>query len=529
MVGKYTVTEQIGKGATSVVYEGTNNKTREKVAIKVIDSRNTRNLHLAANEIRVLQRLDHPNIIKILETVETETQTLIVLEKCKFSLSSVAKSGALPYKTVLRIFRDILVGMRYLHTNGVIHRDIKLGNVMISESNDLKIIDFGLSKDTLFSTPKTFCGTPDFISPEMMGRMPYTKKTDIYSAGMLVYFLIFRCDYSKSRMESGKRSEQYGALVSLLEKMLEKDPSKRISAEEALTNPIFSSFFPQLIPIEGIKSFQITTKLGRIEYSDEKVAMTAKNVSFAIRSGMGGVYQMDKRTAQEVYIPFSATDTKTLKLVGFCYSILGLVKKRTPVVIILTDKGKFFKMLKDTVYVYIVDEFYILWQNGEMSAKNLKSKERVQATGVSKEEMESLIYESIRALRDESTQKRPITIDKRTFKKGSLQHSTYPSMGLSLESATLASLAPGSLLKEKSEYCPIFIRQGVILRLEPYLYFLFLFSGGCFILNLHTEVLVSFSDGLPKQVHQISSSTDREMLQNILLFGAVLSRSSRRV
>ncbi|KAI5137356.1 hypothetical protein NEAUS06_2187 [Nematocida ausubeli] len=524
MAGKYTITEQIGRGATSVVYEGINRKTQEKVAIKVIDSQNTRNLHLAANEIRVLQRVSHPNIIKIVETVETETQTLIVLEKCKFSLSSVAKTGNLPYKTILRIFRDILVGMRYLHGIGIIHRDIKLGNVMISDTNDLRIIDFGLSKDTLFSAPKTFCGTPDFISPEMMDRMPYTKKTDIYSAGMLIYFLIFRCDYNKAKLETGKKSEQYGGIVRVLERMLEKDPNRRISAEEALSMPIFTSFFPKLVSMEGIKSFQIATKLGKIEYTGEKVTMSegAANI-FSMRAEMGGIYQIDKKTGQETYTPFSSIDTKTLKLVGFCYSILSLVKKRTPVVIILTDKGKFFKMLTDAVYVYIIDDFYILWQKGEISAKCLKSKKRVAAADAELEEMKVLIYESSQALQEAASSERPILIDRRVVQRGSLHHSAYQSMGISVDSATLANLSPKVIMRTAHEYAPIFTKHGSVIRLEPYIYYLCIGYREVLILNVQTEEITEFQIGAPKQVHQITAATSRSILQKVLLFEEVLN------
>lgn len=524
MASKYRVTEQIGKGATSVVYEGVCRKTQEKVAIKVVDSRNRRNLHLAANEIRVLQRLSHPNVIRIIETVETETQTLIVMEKCKFSLSSVAKSGPLPYKTVLRIFRDVLVGLRYLHTNGVIHRDIKLGNVMISEKNDLKIIDFGLSKDTAFSAPKTFCGTPDFISPEMMKRQPYTKKTDIFSAGMLVYFLVFRSDYSRAQVEAGKKSEEYGGLVSLLERMLEKDPGRRISAEEALQSEIFRRFNPGVMAVEGMKAFTIATKLGEIKYLKEEVWMKGKGGCFIIRSGMGGVYEKNEKTGEEVYVPFCGVDTRKLKLVGFCYSILSLVKKRTPVVIIITDEGKFFKMLKESVYVYITESEYTVWQNGETKTKPTTQTGEPRALspsaeGIKKEKMRPLISEANLALEKHGLSGVPITIDRRREKKGCVGRSTYQSMGVSVESGTLANL-DGCV--GRREHTPVFIREGVIVRLEPYVYGLMEYGGRFTILDAEMQVLIEYAEGKEKQVHGIDMGTERRVLEKVGLFECML-------
>lgn len=529
MVGKYAITEQIGRGATCVVYEGYNRSTKERVAIKVIASESKRHLHLAANEVRVLQRLEHPNIIKIIETVETPRQTLIVLEKCKFSLSSIAKSGSVSYRTILRLFRDILVGLRYLHSKGVIHRDIKLGNVMISENNILKIIDFGLCKDTMFSAPKTFCGTPDFISPEVIERKPYTKKTDIYSAGILVYFLVFRCSYSAEKISAAKKTEKYGDLASLLEKMLEKNPEKRVSAEEALSNRIFASFLPKIIDTSGIKSFKMSTKLGNVEYNQEMIKMSGENGVFTISAGMNGIYQREKKTGEEVYIPFVVVDSKTLRLVEFCYSLLGLVKKRTPVVIILTDKGKFFKMMKDGIYVYITDSQYILWQNGEITLRRDEKDKKdekesfYEHSEIDREEMQILIYESINALNTNKHLSLPVTIDKRTTKKGTLRHSMYQSLGMpSAESASLANLSPNGYTPKRCIYTPLFVPTGCFLRLEPYVFALFCGNNELLVLSAREHTLTRYSTKEEKEIYKISENTPHYILHKVVLFEAAL-------
>ncbi|KAI5189049.1 hypothetical protein NECID01_0404 [Nematocida sp. AWRm77] len=522
---KYTIGEQIGKGATCTVYEGQNRSTGECVAIKAISSGTQRNLHLAINEIRVLERLAHPNIVGLLETIETDTQTLLVLEKCKFSLSSVVKSGALAHKVVVRIFRDLLVGLRYMHANGIIHRDIKLGNVMISENNELKIIDFGLSKDTMHSTPKTFCGTPDFISPEILDRKPYTKKTDMYSAGMLVYFLVFRSEYSREKIVNAKNSSQYRDLVCLLEKLLETNPDKRLSAEEALSDRLFHAFLPQGLSVEGVKEFQMQTKLGRIEYARGVIKLAQAQSSFIIRAHMNGIYQENIKTHQDMYTPFSAVDSKTLKLVGFCYSVLGLVRKRTPVVIIITDKGKFFKMMKEGVYVYITEDRYALWQKGGVSTKSLKTKESIQTTEEEKQEMQRLIYESISTLGSHEDVPKPITVDRRLCKTGHLKQSLYQSVGIpTVEAVTLANLAHKPACASL-EPVPVFTSSGCILRVEPYVFAMHLLCGECLILNAKHRTLSRFLPNKEKEMYTISDTTDHFILQKILLFESVLGHT----
>ncbi|KAI5179785.1 hypothetical protein NEOKW01_0248 [Nematocida sp. AWRm80] len=535
MLGKYTVTEKIGRGATCIVYEGYNTRTKERVAIKVIDSRNKRYLQLAVNEIRILQGLSHPNIIRLIETIETETQTLLVLEKCRASLSSIARAGSLPYKAILRIFRDILVGLQYLHSNGIIHRDIKLGNVMISDTNELKILDFGLSKNTFHSAPKTFCGTPEFISPEILGRQPYTKKTDIYSAGMLVYFLLFRSDYSEDRLQKAKYSEKYRDMILLLEKMLKKDPQERISASEALQDRLFTQFTPVITSVEGMKPFNIKTKLGELTYRKEILQMCSERTTFYIRSGMSGIYQKNIKTFNESYIPFSSVDTKTLKLVSFCYSVLLLIKRRTPVVIIVTDRGRFFKMLKDRVYVYITHSYYILWQDEDISVKSLSTQRTVNVP-VDKQELHSLIYQSIDIYTKQGHLPKPIVLDKRTVPRGTLKQSAYSPIDLSVpESTTLFNLpiSPGTVLNTPSAFTqtqdtkntpmPLFISNGCIIRVAPYIYTLFLSYSEVYTLNTLLQTLTRYSRTHEPIIDQITSSTKTAVLKNILLFEPVLN------
>lgn len=409
-VGKYTLEKQAGRGATSVVYAGRSRRTGEEVAIKCIPSFPARNISLALNEITALQKISHPNVIRLVETVETNDRTYLVLEKCKFSLSSVAKAGPLPTKVVVRLARDLLVGLHHIHSLGIIHRDIKLGNVMISRANEVKIIDFGLSTDTSCRSPKTLCGTPEFISPEIINRRPYTKKTDIYSAGILVYFLAFRRDFAPSflsALRAGAGDKDAQDLADLIAHMIEKDPDKRISAADALAHRVFRRFAPGVVGFENLADFSISTKLGKVDLRGHQLAFGGES-SFVIKTGMNGVYQGDHLQ----YTPFALLDSKSLKMVSFCYSVVSLIKKKTPVVIIFTDRGKFFKMLEDGVYVYVDGQYTVEWKEGVFTAK--RNKAHAPEYVVDEGEFKRWIYESIKYLNHSDARQLPVTVDRRT-------------------------------------------------------------------------------------------------------------------
>lgn len=417
---KYRLDRQIGKGATSAVFSATNTETGEEVCIKRIPSWPPRNLSLALNEINVLQKISHPNVIRMIETVETRDKTYLVMERCKFSLSSIAKSGEVPEKVVVRIARDVLVGLNHLHSLGIIHRDIKLGNVMISKNNEVKIIDFGLSVDTNYKNPRTLCGTPEFISPEIMNRGPYTKKTDIYSAGVLIYFLLFRRDFSLSYLRERRDKRDF---VDLIEKMTERDPDRRIGALDALSHRLFRSFFPNVVDFDKLTDFSVNTKLGRIDLKNKTIFFRSRGTSFFIKMGMNGVYvqppsspkNASSRTFGEgVYSPFVSLDSRSLKMVSFCFSFISLMNKKTPLVVIFTDNGKFFKMIEDGVYFYVSQDCVVEWKKGVFALKKNKTPLPTEALAdiIQESTFKTLIFESM-SLLNNNAGSLPIVVDKR--------------------------------------------------------------------------------------------------------------------
>lgn len=173
----YRITRLIGKGGTSVVYEAKHKGT--PIAIKRILRQYQ---GTAENEVFFLQTLSHPYIINLRDVVYREKDTLLLFDL--HQPGSLLFNETLTEKAVLKIVRMVLQAIEYMHRQNIMHRDIKLENVLLTKT-DIKICDFGLaaSKGDHF----TYCGTKSYMAPEIGGR--YDERVDVYGVGCLMYRL----------------------------------------------------------------------------------------------------------------------------------------------------------------------------------------------------------------------------------------------------------------------------------------------------------------------------------------------------
>lgn len=254
---KYVEESKIGKGAFSTVFKGYDKEKKFPVAIKRIirweeDS-------VIEREISILKKLRHPNIVNLIDFEKSEEYYCIVLEYCEHGdlqqfIQKKTTDGKLPEWQAQRLFQQIFKGMGAVYAQNIVHRDLKLENVLIDENYVPKIADFGWSRlyEKKNSVLSTYCGTPISAAPEILRREEsYDEKCDIWSLGVMLYkVLLGRFPYTIPKQASPMDllreideknpfagvQELSEPVLDLLKAMLTVDPRKRISFNQIMTH-----------------------------------------------------------------------------------------------------------------------------------------------------------------------------------------------------------------------------------------------------------------------------------------------------
>lgn len=195
LAGKFKVTEVIGKGGFGTVLKGTSLDSGEFVAVKQIDKFMIDAIQLPGimKEAEILKRLNHPNIVKIYSFIETPNTLYFVLEYVEHgSLAGLLKKyGVFPEHLIASYTEQILQGLRYLHGESIIHRDIKGDNILITKDGKVKLADFGTAKlEDAEKKTQTVVGTPYWMAPEVIEMSACGPTSDIWSLGCTVIELL---------------------------------------------------------------------------------------------------------------------------------------------------------------------------------------------------------------------------------------------------------------------------------------------------------------------------------------------------
>ena len=266
----YELKEVIGKGKFGVVNLGIHKKTQQQVAVKIINKdsiKTTEDKELVRIEIGILKLCHHPNVVRLLDHLENEDYIFIVMEYIEGgTLGQYFKKRNFNFseRQASSIMTQIANGVKYLHTYGIVHRDLKPDNIMITQQNEfgvIKIMDFGLSK--IVSTQERMVdgyGTLSYVAPEVLLRTPYNKEVDIWSLGVILFYMLsgrlpFRgrreqevaekIVYDELEFDEDDWETRSQKVQDLITCCLEKKKENRITIDEFINHPWFKKNMKQ--------------------------------------------------------------------------------------------------------------------------------------------------------------------------------------------------------------------------------------------------------------------------------------------
>ncbi|KAK5929938.1 hypothetical protein CgunFtcFv8_011126 [Champsocephalus gunnari] len=195
-IGNYRLLKTIGKGNFAKVKLARHILTGREVAIKIIDKTqlNPTSLQKLFREVRIMKTLNHPNIVKLFEVIETEKTLYLIMEYASGGevFDYLVAHGRMKEKEARAKFRQIVSAVHYCHRKNIVHRDLKAENLLLDADSNIKIADFGFSNEfTAGSKLDTFCGSPPYAAPELFQGKKYDgPEVDIWSLGVILYTLV---------------------------------------------------------------------------------------------------------------------------------------------------------------------------------------------------------------------------------------------------------------------------------------------------------------------------------------------------
>ena len=348
-VDDLTLTKSLGKGAFGEVFLTQKKGSKEFYATKRLDrafSEKPENIKLLSNEITLLKKINHPNIVRLIDLKKTKSHCYIVMEYCNGGdLSGCLKKYKEAYRRpfseeiVQYIMRQVVNGIYFLHSNKIVHRDLKLDNILVTfpSENDkkslkmmkaiAKIIDFGFAtrlKASKSNLTYTILGTPANMAPQILENMQqrtpnhqgYDEKVDIWSLGTLCYEMLVGhmafCGHSMQELSQKVKQGTYSLptnlskeVISFIDSMLQTDPNKRSSAKDLLKHDFLVKNVKQFQPID-VRKIQGMVSGGVINVNSNSNSGKTGNLTqtvWDIFNGPGIITQQPVRPAQQVGIP----------------------------------------------------------------------------------------------------------------------------------------------------------------------------------------------------------------------------------
>ncbi|CAK69855.1 unnamed protein product (macronuclear) [Paramecium tetraurelia] len=256
----FTILQKLGTGAFSKVYKVLYQD--QIYALKVVDKQLATGNNIVEKlnqEAYILNTLEHPNIVQYYKTIESKRKLYFLIEYIEGKSLQEYIDKSLNESQIRQILQQIIYAVAYIHKKGIIHRDLKPDNILVDKEWNVKIIDFGLSFQTINSTTHETCGTLIYMAPEALMKKEYFKSVDIWSLGIIQYMMFAIChpfwtdDTRETFLRKMKTPQQVcypqnmsKAAISFFEKTAAWEPEARLTAEQALIHPWISGVNSQM-------------------------------------------------------------------------------------------------------------------------------------------------------------------------------------------------------------------------------------------------------------------------------------------
>jgi len=273
----YVLGRELGTGAFSVVREGTNKKTGQKVAIKIMDKASGDDLVYLRREIANMKKINHPNVVKLYDVFEDATKFYLIIELVQGVelFKKIVDKGQYSEREAAHITRQFVRAIEHIHQHGIVHRDMKPENLLSvgdGKNEVVKVADFGLSKLLGAEKTKTMIGSPGYIAPEVLEGKEYGAEVDMWAVGVILYILLvgYPPFYSENQVVLFRQiiNVQYDfndkgwedvsdSAKDLIRKLLVKDGAKRLTATQALAHPWLKSEVqsPKQLALANLRNF----------------------------------------------------------------------------------------------------------------------------------------------------------------------------------------------------------------------------------------------------------------------------------
>ncbi|CAB1450051.1 unnamed protein product [Pleuronectes platessa] len=245
---------KIGEGSTGVVCIATEKHSGREVAVKMMDLRRQQRRELLFNEVVIMRDYQHRNVVEMFKSALVEEELWVIMEYLQGgALTNIVSETRLNEEQIATVCEAVLQALAYLHSQGVIHRDIKSDSILLTLDGRVKLSDFGFCAQISKDIPKrkSLVGTPYWMAPEVISKSPYGTEVDIWSMGIMVVEMVDGEPpyFSETPVAAMKRlrdevaptvrnvSQVFPVLKDFLDRMLTRDPLERASATDLLEHP----------------------------------------------------------------------------------------------------------------------------------------------------------------------------------------------------------------------------------------------------------------------------------------------------